>query len=303
MTLPDELQTALQTIPALSCWPPSDWRIERLGGVTNRNYRLRREQDHVSASDVFSEDDFVLRLPGAGTSSYLNRQAGIHNAVLAAGLGLAPPIVFADPERGWQLSRFLPHAKSLDAADLRKPEARRSIAALLGRLQREGGAFQHLMLPFVIADRYLSLAPEPQLLALRRQAKSVEEEIEATPLPLVPAHIDPNPANFLRRADGGLYLIDWEFSAMADPCWDLAAVAIEANLQPTEMADFLIAAGHDENPGFLRRLDLFQCALCLVASSWAYVEIGAGNDSPELRQFAERRRKECARRLQLLGSS
>jgi thiamine kinase-like enzyme len=294
MTLPDDLHQALATIPALAAWPIDAWRIERLGGVTNRNYRLHLETGTAP-------EDYVLRLPGAGTSLYLNRPAGIHNAALAAALDIAPAVVYSNVERGWQLSRYLPGVRSLHSDDLQSPAILTEIGRLLGRLQQAGLVFQHEMRPFAIADRYLDLAPVAPLLELRKQAGFLEREIETARIALVPAHIDPNPTNFLLDAAGRLHLIDWEFSAMAEASWDLAAIVLEGNLASADTALLLQAAGHATDAATLRRLELFQCALCLVAASWAYVEIAAGNDDAALRHFAEARRDSFAARLARLA--
>jgi thiamine kinase-like enzyme len=302
MTLPADLVTALQTIPALARWSPDQWRIEQLGGVTNRNYRLRPSVARPEDGTAGETADFVLRLPGAGTSSYLTRPAGIHNSRQAAASSIAPDFIYADVTRGWQLSRFLPGCRPLVAADLQEPAIRAGIGQLLGRLQREVGAFQHVLRPFAIADRYLALAPHVRLQALRQRAGRVEQEIEGAAVPLVPAHIDPNPANFLLAEDGSLHLIDWEFSAMADPCWDLAAIALEGAYGTEATAALLGAAGYAAEPAMSWRIELFRCALCLVASSWAYVEIAAGNDSADLRHFAEQRQATFTDYLDRLGS-
>jgi|GEM_PF-1261943 len=299
MTLPTELVTALQTIPVLARWSPGQWQIEQLGGVTNRNYRLR----HAAASldGGAPAEDFVLRLPGHGTSSYLDRPAGIHNNLQAAAIGIAPDFIYADAARGWQLTRFLSACRPLAAADLQEPSIRTGIGRLLGRLQRESGPFQHELRPFAIADQYFALAPQAGLRSLRQRASGIEGEIEGAAIPLVPAHIDPNPTNFLLAEDGSLYLIDWEFSAMADPCWDLAAIALEGDYAVDATAALLQAAGHPTDQAMLRRIELFRCALCLVASSWAYVEIAAGNGSDDLRRFAEQRQMSFGRYLERLG--
>jgi thiamine kinase-like enzyme len=145
------------------------------------------------------------------------------------------------------------------------------------------------MRPFAISDRYLALAPEPRLQILRREASWLEAELESDPLPLIPGHIDPNPTNFLRLDDGTLRLIDWEFSAMVHPCWDLAAIALDTGLDQAETDYLLGAAGYAVDARMRRRVALFATALGLVASSWAFVEIAAGNDAPDLHAFAEQR--------------
>ncbi|MET1025819.1 MAG: choline kinase family protein [Dongiaceae bacterium] len=273
-----DLSQALAQIPALATVPPAAWSVARLGGVTNRNYRLRHERL-----------DYVLRLPGAGAHLYLDREAGFHNAALAAAIGIAPPVLFSDTARGWQLSVFLPDAVMLQTTDFHDLSILAAIGRVIGRLQASGVDFRNEMHPFAISDRYLALAPESRLLALRRQAAWLETALEGASLPLVPSHIDPNPSNFLLQAGDHLSLIDWEFSAMADPCWDLAAIALDNDLSSSEIDCLLAAAGYPLNEDMVRRLLQMRTALCLVASSWAFVEIAAGNDAPDLRDFAEQR--------------
>ena len=60
----------------------------------------------------------------------------------------------------------------------------------------------------------------------------------ATPARLVPCHHDPWPENFVDTATG-LRLLDWEYSAMGDPAWDLADVMVEAALDPAAFNQFL----------------------------------------------------------------
>jgi thiamine kinase-like enzyme len=280
MSLPPDLLLALTSIPLLAAIPAADWSITRLGGITNRNYRLCHAQ---------SGRDYVLRLPGAGSDQYLNRAAGIHNAALAADIGIAPAVLFADETRGWQLTAFLPDAISLQSADFHDPDILAAVGRVIGRLQASGAAFQHEMRPFVISDRYLSLAPEPRLHRLRQAAGWLETAIEGPGHALVPGHIDPNPTNFLRPPDGCLWLIDWEFSARADPFWDIGAIALDNDLNAAEINGLLAAAGHAVTSESIQRVAHFKTALCLVAASWAFVEIATGNRTAELRDFAEQR--------------
>ena len=280
MSLPPDLRLALTSIPLLAAIPVADWSVTRLGGITNRNYRLCHPQ---------SGRDYVLRLPGAGGDQYLNREAGIHNAALAAGIGIAPAVLFADETQGWQVTAFLPDAVSLQSADFHDPDTLAAVGRIIGKLQASGAAFQHEMRPFVISDRYLWLAPEPRLHRLRQAAGWLEAAIEGPGHPLVPAHIDPNPTNFLRLPDDSLWLIDWEFSARADPFWDIGAIALDNDLTEAEIDRLLVAAGHAVTPQSVLRVAHFKTALCLVAASWAFVEIAAGNETADLRDFAEQR--------------
>lgn len=44
-----------------------------------------------------------------------------------------------------------------------------------------------------------------------------------------PCHNDLVAENFLKAEDGTIYLIDWEYSGMNDPMWDIAALFLESN--------------------------------------------------------------------------
>ena len=57
--------------------------------------------------------------------------------------------------------------------------------------------------------------------------------LEVSPAAIVPCHNDPWPANLL-DADGRIYLIDWEYSGMNDPMWDLADLSVEAGFGPEQ---------------------------------------------------------------------
>jgi aminoglycoside phosphotransferase (APT) family kinase protein len=99
---------------------------------------------------------------------------------------------------------------------------------------------------------------------------------------MVPSHVDANPANFLLRANGDLLLIDWEYSAMCDPAWDLASVRMEGHVDEAAFAQ-----GYGEMPDE-RRLWLTRAALHLVAGSWTYAELAGGNAAPGLAALLER---------------
>ena len=68
---------------------------------------------------------------------------------------------------------------------------------------------------------------------VEREAGKVSRALAAAPMPLLPCHNDPWPANFM---DTGrrMYLVDWEFSGMNDPFWDLGDLSVEAGLNPEQ---------------------------------------------------------------------
>jgi thiamine kinase-like enzyme len=271
MTDDPVLQTLLDSVPLLAARPATEWEVQPLAGLTNRNWRV-----------IAAESDFVLRAPGASSQRYLSRAQEFHNTAVAADLGIAPALLHADAATGVTLQPFLADARALTPEDFAAPEVARRIGALLGRLHRSGRHFQGTMQAFPIIDTYLRLAADDRLRRLRARAEPIRAALEAQPVAVVPSHIDPNPANFLLRADGSLLLIDWEYSAMCDPAWDLAAIGMEDCI---DVAAFAEGYGAMPSPS---RLWLMRAALQLVAGSWTYAEITGGNAAPGLDTMLER---------------
>lgn len=255
--------------------PASGWAITPLAGLTNRSFLLERGAERL-----------VLRLPGPGTARYIDRRAELHNHRIAAELGLAPEILLADPE--CLVTRYLDGAQPLQPEDFAVSATVEAVGRLLGRLHRSGRHFRGRMDLFPKIDQYLTLAgpaAENALKDLRAAAEPARLALEASPVAWVPSHIDPSPANFLRRGDA-LFLIDWEYSAMCEPAWDLAGVAIEARLDAAQRRRLLSAYGAGEDAPPRARVELFRALLHLVAASWAAAQVPAAEDADSYRELA-----------------
>jgi aminoglycoside phosphotransferase (APT) family kinase protein len=185
------------------------------GGVANRSYRLRA-----------GEADLVLKVAsGAAASLGASLRAEVAMQSLAAGAGLAPPIVLAPEARGFIVSRHAP-GRVPSARDMRDPRLLRRVGAWIAALHRlplpQG-------LPVVdIGERaagYLARAladrPDPFLDRLARTLDARRAEL-AAPARLAPCHHDLHRRNFL---DDGqrLLVVDWEYAGPGDPAADLAS--------------------------------------------------------------------------------
>lgn len=267
----------------LAVVPREQWQVSPLGGLTNRSYRLQG-----------GGRDLVLRWPGASASRYLDRTAESGNAAAVAKLGLAPAVLTADTQRGWYITKFETDAVALTRDDFREIEVFAEVAGLLGTLHGAAIRFPFQQSLFQAIDLYLDLAPTPRMIDLRRQLDPAQAALQRNPGPRVPCHIDPNPANFLRRRDGSLCLIDWEFAAMEEPLWDLAAIALEAALDETaERTVIEPRIGARAWP----RFELYKTALLLVAASWCEMELAAGNAAADLTTLRDDRVRRLQTRL------
>ena len=77
-----EIEALKGHIPALAQYTGAP---ERMGGLTNRVYRL---------------GDYVLRLPGQGTEAYIDRKNEAEAARAAAVAGVAPDLIWVAPRAG-----------------------------------------------------------------------------------------------------------------------------------------------------------------------------------------------------------
>ena len=257
-------------MPFLSGRGRVGWQIEPLGSITNQTYRL----------DV-GRDSYVVRVAGR-TTRYLDRAVETHNAAIAAELGLAPPVLFLDDKL--LVTRFVAGARPLNADDLGDPTRLQQVGALLSRLQRSPRPFRHERHPFGEIDRYLGQYPHPRAVALRRALQPVAAALARSPRPLVPAHVDASAANLLLAGDGRLWLVDWEFSSMADPAWDPASVLMQRAASDDEpVRGFVATVLGDAQDATLARIGLFKATLCLVAGSWCAMEAAAREDDALMR--------------------
>jgi thiamine kinase-like enzyme len=278
-----EIRAVLARLPALM--PGGDWLIEPLTSLTNRNFRLVR-----------GTEAYVLRLPGPGTARYIDRAAEAANAAAAAAIGLAPEVVFLDPADGVMLTRYIEGARSLSSADLGSPDHLPAMVGLLRHLHRSGVQFRGVMRLYPKMDEYLALARASprqsarmrlaELTALRREAARLQPILGPGWGPARPCHIDPAPHNFI-VAGGRHYLLDWEYSAMCEPVWDLAGLSIEGGLDPEGDAHMLeIYFGRAEGQ-WQNRLHLYKIVLRLLAASWAAVQIADGNSPDAARDLLD----------------
>ncbi len=101
-----------------------------------------------------------------------------------------------------------------------------------------------------------------------RDADIVEafETIENHPQEIVLCHNDLNPRNML-FTDNGVKLIDWEFAAYNDACFDLAAVCVEYALTPKEER-FLMQQYSGSTICFGEKLDAFKVLYTKLCEEW-----------------------------------
>ncbi len=255
-------------------------RIFRLPSFTNRTFLIE-----CSGSTAY-----VLRLPGPGTEQYIDRASEVENARAAESIGLAPQIAYADPSSGIMISVYLAGAHPLSAGDLRDRQHFQAVIDTLKRLHDSGVSFRGEMRLYPKLDQYLAIASTPELRALRRAGDALRSIVESGWGALKPCHIDPAPHNFM-AAPGGYRLLDWEYSAMCEPVWDLAGLSIEGRFNAAQdgaMVEryFRIRMAR-EHQRWMSRVHIYRILLRLIAAAWGAVQIELGNAPWSTTEFVD----------------
>ena len=274
----DGAYAALARVPFFGDVSQEVIKLDRLSGaLTNVCYKV-----------TIGSKAYVLRLAGEGTSEYIDRTAEEHNARVAAEAGVNAEVVYFDPRDGTMVTRFV-EGVSMNAGEGfgRDPGAPVRAARALGQVHRLGEIFRSRFDAFAEMDGYLSLlrgqrAPLPgEYHEAWRKARAVRRALEASPVPLVPSHNDPWPGNLL-DADGRIYLIDWEYSGMNDPVWDLADLSVEAGFGPDQDRAMVEAyRGGSASPALYSRLEIYKAMSDLHWAVWGFVQHAKGNPAED----------------------
>ncbi len=215
---------------------------ELAGGVVNRSFRIRD-----------GDQDYVLRLAGdAVTGLGANASSELAMNALAAGAGLAPPIVLADTTRGIIVSR---HAagRTPGRMDTRNPQFLRRLGGWIERLHALDPPSGLPVIDFGeraagCLARAMSRRPDR---VLQRLAAALERRRAALPPPVrfTACHHDLHHRNLL---DDGrrLFAVDWEYAGPGDPAADLASCIGYHDLDATQVDSLL--AGYGPDSGSLR---------------------------------------------------
>ena len=283
----NDVYAALARVPFFANVRREVIRLDRLGSaLTNVCYKV-----------TVGNASYVLRLAGEGTSDYIDRAAEEHNARAAAAAGINAEVVYFDASDGLMVTRFIEGVSmegvsSMEAVSMndgdgfrRDPGAPVRVARALGRVHRLGKAFRSRFDVFVAMDDYLDLLlerrtpPPDDYYEVGRKARVVRRALEASPVPLVPCHNDPWPGNLL-DADGRIYLIDWEYSGMNDPMWDLADLSVEARFGPEQDRAMMEAyRGGTVSAASYSRLEVYKAMSDLHWSLWGFVQHAKGNSA------------------------
>lgn len=219
-----------QLIPQLKFFHPQDFRIDRISGFTNSNFRLRYQQH-----------DWILRVPKQETNEYINRDNEAFNIQLATELELAPESLWRSPT-GLSLTPTCRQTRNFRVQDMFEPQLRRSLMLNICRLHSSDKGFRGRVDLAKLLKEYINLVPDefkPKLKPFVEKALTNYSLIKRYDEKLVPSHNDLVLENILVGNSQKMWIIDWEYSAMASPYWDLATLSNATKLNQQQIQELL----------------------------------------------------------------
>ncbi len=267
---------------------PAGAPVAQLGGLTNLVYRVDLPGGPV-----------VLRLPGKGTEAYIDREVEAHNARAAEAAGVSPRMIHVDPATGVMVTEHIDSVTMSATAFAERPGAPARAARAFGQLHRSGQVFRHRFELFNEIETY-----RKQVAALGvelpdgyddtvERAGDIRGALAARPVSLAPCHCDPLAENFLDTGDR-MWVVDWEYSGMNDPMWDLGDLSVEAAFGPDQDEEMLAAYFDGPVPEDARARMVIYKAMCdLLWTLWGLVQYGNGNEAEDFWAYSTGRLDRC----------
>lgn len=234
-------------------------------GLTNANYRV----------DV-DDRAFVVRIPGAATELLaIDRTNELHNARVAAALGIGPAVLHHFPDSGATVVEFL-HGQPMTNARLGAAGMPTRIAATL-RLLHGGPRFLRDFDMLGLAERYRTVTeergfPVPASYRARREAiQRIGGALAVCPLPVRPCHNDLLADNYIEQ-DGRLRLVDWEYSGNGDPAFELGNTCRELDYGDDQLRELCQAYFGTAPAPLVARVKLHMIVSDIGWALWAAIQ-------------------------------
>jgi thiamine kinase-like enzyme len=286
----DRARDAIAGIPALA---GHGGPIVRLGGLTNL---------------VFQVGDHCLRIPGKGTEEYINRANEGVAAREAARAGVSPEVIHFDDRTGVMVTRFIEGAQTMSPAAFKLNAGSPARAGeAFRRLHASGATFPFRFELFSMIDDYLKVLSTKDVALpsgyhdVVREAGTVRTALAAHELPLAACHCDPLCENFLDTGER-MWIVDWEYSGMNDPMWDLGDLSVEGKFD-ADQDEAMIRAyfGGAPRPAERGRIVIYKAMCDLLWTLWGLIQLAAGNPADDFRAYADGRFARCRALMETEG--
>ena len=259
------------------------WRGKRLeyvpvlGGLQNSNWRIT-----VEGTDT----RYFLKIPGAGSETFIDRALANEAARRAGELGIGPELVHFDTGTGVEVIEFLEGYRACTNGDFKDVAIPNQIIDIY-RVLHSGALLTVTKTMFDMIDEHLDQArdlgvrlPEDAELILG-EYQVAKEALLASGLDLAACHNDPMPGNFLVAPGEPMKLVDFEFASNNERAYELALLTTEMFYTEERLNELVEAFYGRADFGLLARVQvcgaladvkwgLWACVNQQLSSSWDF---------------------------------
>lgn len=259
--------------------------VERLGGMTNNNYLVET-----------TDRKFIVKFFGKGTEKLINRIAEKNNLEKLRDLELDVENYIFDIKEGIKVNEYIENAITFDAHYIKTKN--KEVAEILQKVHGSGKELEGEFKIFDEIKKYENLIQGEIKYAyydkIRDKVFELQSHLEEIGIDRKSCHIDLVPENFIEDENGRVYLIDWEYSAMNDPMWDLAALFIESNYRKSEEGEFFKYYYSENTPVSVAKIMIYKILQDFLWSLWTIYKEEQG---AEFGSYGQDRYNRCLKNL------
>jgi len=260
------IESIIKRIPLLSKYSFESLEIQKLSGLTNNNYLI-----------ITPEKKYVLRIPRYSTNTVISRNNEAYNLKIVQQLSIAPNTLWQEKNKpnnftGVSLTEYVENNIIVKQEDLHNPRILKKISETLIILRDSKKTFSSTTDNQKIAAL---LKQYFELCTLKQQKTLLPNYQKALTLlssqicsrPNVPSHLDLVVENILLQKNK-VWIIDWEYSAMASPLCDIAIICNSAMFDISTSEIFLKMVFDDYQDIDLQHLNYYRFIAQVVSDCW-----------------------------------
>ena len=255
-------------------WQDKDVLCQELGGgITNRNYvaTVLGEPGEPGAGK------YVIRIPGEGTDTFIDRERELSNHRAAAAAGVTPPLLHVIQPGDCTVVPFIEGETMHPESIAGHPDRLEKIVDAM-RMYHDKAVFSNEIRVFDMIRTYHGMqqdvgAPRPaETDWMQEQGARIEQAMKRDAPAFTACHNDLLSENFILAPEGKMWIIDWEYGGMTDPYFDLGDFCVETPLTEVEEKAILeqYCRGWDEHR--YARMMLHKLVADYWWSIWAMIQ-------------------------------
>ena len=271
--------------------------VAQIGGMTNRNFKI-----------THAGNSYVLRVPGNGTEGMVVRKNEDYNTRLASQMGITPELLYLNIDTGIKLTKYIDGAETLNGTTIQRLGNLKQVIGNIHKLHYSGVRLNNDFNVFkeILVYEDLLLKAKGKMYEgyeiIRPKVFALADNLNVLGVMLAPCHNDLVAENFVKRSDGRIFLIDWEYSGMNDPLWDLAALFVECDFteENRERALKLYFGQESISSSTYAKLKIYQVLMDVLWAIWTRLKEAQGDDFGSYGMMRYQRAIECLNQLATL---